>query len=26
LRPGWSLRAGTPTHLTSGSSKTGGTR
>ena len=26
LRPGWSLRAGTPTHLVSGSSKAGGTR
>ena len=26
LRPGWSLRAGTPTHLVSGSSKSGSTR
>ena len=26
LRPGWALRAGTPTHLVSGGSKNGGTR
>jgi sulfoxide reductase heme-binding subunit YedZ len=26
LRPGWALRAGTPSHLVSGSSKSGGTR